>query len=51
MTDFQQVIDFLFVCLSNVWNLMVSNLVLAFSLMVFIFAMVISLVQTIKGDK
>lgn len=51
MTDFQQVIDFLFTCLSSVWGLMVSNLVLSFSLIVFIIAMVISLVQTVKGDK
>lgn len=51
MSDFHQVIDFLFSIFSALWSLIRSNLVLSFSFMVIILASVVSLLQAVKGDK
>lgn len=51
MTDFQQVIDFLFVIFGKFWQVIRANFLLSISLLVIILSWLITTLKAAKGDK
>lgn len=49
MSDFYLVIDYFFVVLTDVFNLIMSNWIFALSLLILIFSIIVNLMLTIKG--
>lgn len=51
MTDFQRVIDFLFVIMNKLWAVIRLNYLLGFSMMVVFLSWILTILSKSKGDK